>query len=322
MTMNRSRRAFLTGLATASIATPSFADSIAPPITCLTYSQDGKRIIAGSQAGISIRDSETGDVVQTVDLAMDNVHDIAFSPDYKTLIIAGGNPGETGAVELRTWPTLERQQKLLLHDDVIYSVDFSADGSHWVAGSGDEICSVYRVRTDKPVCRFTEHSRGVLSAVFLPNGKTIVSCSRDETLRVWNASTGENIHTLHNHSRDVNDLAVSKTESGLPMVASASGDLTVRLWQPTIGRMVRFARLSSAPLCIAWCDREKLIAGCSDGSARLINAQTVQVERTFPIALGWIDSIAVDPTDDQRIALGTVNGEVKMLNLTQRNTKP
>ncbi len=304
------------------MVTRSFADSIAPPITSLTFSPDGKQVVAGSQAGVTVRDLETGNIVRSVDVTMDNVHDVAISPDKKTLIIAGGNPGETGAVELRTWPTLERQQKLLLHDDVIYSVDFSADGSHWVVASGAEVCSVFRMGTDKPLCRFTQHSRGVLSSVFLPNGKTIVSCSRDETLRVWNALTGESIRTLHNHSRDVLGLAVRKSDSGLPMIASASNDLTVRFWQPTIGRMVRFARLSSAPLCIAWCDQDKLIAGCSDGSARLINSQSVQVEHIFPIASGWIHSIAVDPTDDQRIAFGTINGEVKTIHIGERKAQP
>ena len=313
MMVQQSRRSFLLGLTTIPITTHGFGDSLKPTITSLVYSSDSKRIIAGSQAGITIRNSETGQVVQSIDVTMDNVHDVAVSPNGKTLIVAGGNPGETGVVEFRAWPTLERQQRIMLHGDVIYGVDFSADGSHWVVASGDEVCSVYRTGSDKPASRFTQHSHGVLSSVFLPDGKTIVSCSRDETIRVWNASSGENIRTLHNHSQDVFDLAVSKTISDLPMVASVSEDLTVRFWQPTIGRMVRFARLSSAPLCIAWCSQDKLIVGCSDGSARLINTQSVQVERIFPVSSGWIHSIAVDPSDDRRISLGTVNGEIKTL---------
>ena len=315
MNMNASRRTFLLGIAAVPIATHAFAGSLAPPITSLGYSPDGKRIVGGSQAGISIHDSATGRVIEMIDLNMDNVHDVAFSPDGKTLIVAGGNPGETGAVELRSWPTLERQNKIILHDDVIYSVDFSADGTRWVAASGDEVCSVYNIKAEDPLCRFTQHSRGVLSCVFLPDGKTIVSCSRDETLRVWNASTGENIRDLHNHSRDVLDLAVRQTDSGLPMVASASGDLTVRFWQPTIGRMVRFARLPSKPLCIAWCGRDKLVAGCSDGSVRLINSDTVEIERTYSVAPDWIHSIAVDPTDDRRVACGTSDGKINTIDL-------
>ena len=36
------------------------------------------------------------------------------------------------------------------------------------------------------------------------------------------------------------------------MVASASADRTIRIWQPTIGRLVRYVRLEAEPLSIAW----------------------------------------------------------------------
>ena len=320
--MKRSRRNFIFGSASEPSATRSYAGAIDPPITSLAYSPNGKQIIGGSQAGITIRDSGTGVVDQLVDVQMDNVHDIAFSPDGETLAIAGGNPGETGMVEMRKWPTLERQHEYLMHDDVIYSVGSSRDGSRWNTASGDEVCRVYRTGTGKSLCRFTKHSRGVMASEFLPDGKTIVSCSRDETLRVWDASTGVGIRTLHNHSRDVLDLAVRQRVSGLPMVASASSDLTVRFWQPTIGRMVRFARLPSTPLCIAWCGQDKLVAGCSDGSARLLNSSTAQIECTVPVSPGWIHSIAVDPTDERQVAMGTIDGKIKTLDLTNQNTGP
>jgi WD40 repeat protein len=302
-------------LSAASFAALAHGRALSPPITALAFSPNGDRLIAGSQAGLSIRDGASGDVVSSHPVQMDNLHCVKFSPDGTTLAIAGGDPADTGAVELLQWPSLQRKQKLLIHNDVIYDVDFSADGSHWVAASGDDVCSVYKVGADEPVARFSKHSRGVMGAVYLPDGETIVSGSRDETLRVWQAATGENLRTLHNHSRDVLALALKRTAVGLPMIASASADLTVRFWQPTIGRMVRFARLPSTPLAIAWCAGDKLIAGCQDGAARLIDSQTVQVERTIPLSDSWLYAVAVDPINDRRVFLGTDDGRVLDLSL-------
>ncbi len=309
------RRSFVAAIAGLPLVNCLAADSFSPPITALAFSPDGKQIVAGSQAGVMIVDATSGDVIKSIDAGMDNVHDVQFAPDANALVVAGGVPAETGMVQVLQWPTLARQQTLQIHDDVIYKIDFAADGSHWVTASGDQVCSVIKTGTEKPVTRFTRHSRGVMGAVFLPDKETIVSGSRDETLRVWNASSGENLRTLHNHSRDVLDLAVKPTSGGLPMVASASADFTVRFWQPTIGRMVRFARLPSEPLCIAWCAGDKLIAGCRDGSARLVNSQTVQIESTFPLSDGWLFAVAVSPTNDRHLVFGTTNGGLHRLDV-------
>ncbi len=150
----------------------------------------------------------------------------------------------------------------------------------------------------------------------LPDGETAVSASRDQTLRVWNTKTGENLRTLHNHSRDVNALALQPGTGGLPMVASASADATVRFWQPTIGRMVRFARLPSEPLSIAWvAGGERLIAGCRDGKARLIDPVRVKTIQTMDVSDGWLFAIAVDPTDDHRVAIGSRRGLFETLTI-------
>src|SRR5207253_382104 len=47
------------------------------------------------------------------------------------------------------------------------------------------------------------HEGSVLSVVFSPDGRTLASCSRDRTVKLWDPATGELKHTLTEHTADV-----------------------------------------------------------------------------------------------------------------------
>lgn len=288
------------------------ANAIAAPITSLTYSPDGSMILAGSQAGVSVHDARSLDTLHRYAPAMDNVHDLRFHPGGNLLAIAGGNPGQAGIVELVDWPARTLRQRIEWHDDIIDSVDFSPDGSHWVAASADQVCSVFAASKTKPQTRFTEHSKGVRSARFLPDGKTIVSASRDETLRVWESVSGKTLRTLHNHSAEVHALALRPQAGGkLPMIASAAADQTVRMWQPSIGRMVRFIRLASEPMGIEWSrDGKQLWAACRDGVCRNVDAERVQIISSEQLSDVWLNDLATGPRQQDAPIAGDSNGHL------------
>ena len=49
----------------------------------------------------------------------------------------------------------------------------------------DNTARVWDAKTGKPVTEQLKHEEGVNSAVFSPDGKYIVTASRDNTARVW-----------------------------------------------------------------------------------------------------------------------------------------
>ena len=72
------------------------------------------------------------------------------------------------------------------------------------------------------------HSSNVNSVAFSPGGSRIVSGSSDETIRLWDAATGDGIgKPLEGHSSSVFSVAFSPDGS---RIVSGSEGSTIRLW--------------------------------------------------------------------------------------------
>ena len=63
--------------------------------------------------------------------------------------------------------------------------------------------------------------------VFSPDGKRLASANEDQTVKLWDAMTGQEILTLKGHTGDVLSVAFSPDGKRL---ASASLDGTIKLW--------------------------------------------------------------------------------------------
>src|SRR5207248_1006633 len=77
------------------------------------------------------------------------------------------------------------------------------------------------------------HTAGIGSVAFSPDGKRIVSGSDDETVKVWDAQTGQETLTLKGHTHWVISVAFSPDGK---RIASGSFDKTVRVWDAHTGQ--------------------------------------------------------------------------------------
>lgn len=86
---------------------------------------------------------------------------------------------------------------------------------------------------DTPLTRYVPGHLS-LTAMMWMEGNTLVSGNADNTLRVWNISTGHCMHVLRGHRSSVTSLAV------LPgLIISSSDDGTTKLWDMHTGQFIR-----------------------------------------------------------------------------------
>ena len=286
------------------------------PITCIAFTSDGLTAIDGSQSGVRIRRWSDLSVEHTVEVPCRNVHDVVLSPDESKLAIVGGNPGELAWVGLYSWPSRELLWWQSFSDDVAYAASFGPTGHVLAVGCHDHSVVLLENQSGGTKSVLTGHSRPVRALTFVNNDVSLVSCGVDQSICIWNYEQGTFVRSLTNHTQPITCLALRpSTGDALPMIATGSDDKSVRLWQPTIGRMVRFQRLTSSVTAIAWTmDGNSIIVGCQDGRIRIVEADTLQITEHSGASRAWVTAVAVHPTASMILA-GDADGNIVKLPL-------
>ena len=100
-------------------------------------------------------------------------------------------------------------------------------GLHWLP---DELTFLYKVRcADKGAVKLTRHVNisCLIAASFSPDGTRVVTASRDNTAKVWDAKTGSPVLTLQGHTEDVTSASFSADGT---RVITGSKDGSVKIW--------------------------------------------------------------------------------------------
>src|SRR5438874_3417783 len=109
-------------------------------------------------------------------------------------------------------------------------------GDHEEAERGlEEARRLSQSVTDNPRT-FGEHENGIFSAAFSPDGRYIITGSRDWKLRLWDVATGKCLRIFEGHKQMIKAVAFSPDGR---FALSGAEDNTLRLWDVATGKCLR-----------------------------------------------------------------------------------
>ncbi|TEY29165.1 hypothetical protein BOTCAL_0965g00010 [Botryotinia calthae] len=154
------------------------------------------------------------------------------------------------------------------------------------------------------------HSSSVNSVAFSADGSKVASGSDDDTIRLWDAVTGEPFQKLEGHSSSVISVAFSPDGS---KVASGSDDDTIRLWDAVTGEP--FQKLkghSSWVTSVAFSpDGSKVASGSYDDTIRLWDVVTGEPLQKLEGHSDSFYSVAFSP-DGSKVASGSSDHTIRL----------
>jgi WD40 repeat protein len=195
------------------------------------------------------------------------INSLAYSPDGRLVAAAG-----YGSVEILSASAKTSVQTLSGLSGNVNAIGFSGDGSLLYAAAGEP--GLFGELTFWNTADWTRrqtlrgHRDALLAAAMSPDGKLAATGSYDQSIRLWDLSTGKESRILNGHNGPVFDLAFDPTGR---LLASASGDRTVKLWDVAKGeRLDTFSQPLKEQYSVAFMpDGRHVIAGGVDSRIRV-----------------------------------------------------
>ena len=158
-----------------------------------------------------------------------------------------------------------------------------------------------------------DHGGPVYAVVVSRDGSTIVSGSADQTVRIWDARTGQQRAQMNGHVGPIHALALSPDES---TVVSSAADRTVRVWDVSGGRQLKqLATFEETIYSLAvHPNGQTLAAAGSDRKIHLVNLGTGATERVFEGHTDYVHSVTFNSAGNRLLSYGYA-GNLKVWDL-------
>jgi WD40 repeat protein len=162
----------------------------APPVlTALDFSPDDTLLAVSGYHETLLYKADGSELAARLIGQSERVESIAFSPDGRSLAVAGGSPGRLGEVQVWDVATRKLNYSLSVTYDTVYGVSWSGDGTKIAFGCADNTLRAIDAATGKQVLYQGAHSDWVLDTVFSKDGTYLISVSRDRSMKLVEVAT-------------------------------------------------------------------------------------------------------------------------------------
>lgn len=204
-------------------------------------------------------------------------------------------------------------RRLRGHAAGVYSLD--AQGDMLASGSADKVILTWKFSTGESLLAFKGH-KGTVYAVKLA-GHLLVSGSADRTVKVWDVRTGELLNSLEGHTGSISSLAIIRSASSpssssssssssapSPIIASASFDKTIKLWNLYTGECVgTLEGHTDFVTCVRAVGDRTLVSASNDKTIKVWDLERRECVRTLTGHTEWVNAIAVEPNGHVVVSL-------------------
>jgi WD40 repeat protein/serine/threonine protein kinase len=270
------------------------------------YSPDGRRLVSTDWKGEAhLWNAESGEHLQMLVDAVDlRVSD--FSPDG-TLLSVGSWDGS-----LRTWNLNDLEAPpVVRHPNLgqLYALVYSPDGRRLAIGARDGF-KIFDVATSAELHSFAGHNGVAISLAFSPDGSRLVTGGLDGTIKIWDATVGEEFRRGLESNTMLSAFAI---DSQGRQIALGSVGRTVRVWDVATGKPLTSIPNQSTPVSsmasdpqgrwLAWAGQDNVLS-CWDVAA-------AKKSWTLAIEAGPVTGLAASP-DGSQVAWGGADGVTRI----------
>ncbi len=253
---------------------------VPPVISALAFSPDGKILAVSGYHEVLLLEADGTNLLARLLGESPRIESLTYSADGRFLGVAGSAPARFG--EIQIWNTasntLEKAYKV--STDSIYGISFSPSADRVAIGCADKTVRIIAVADGKELLKFDSHSDWVFGTLWSVDGKRLLTGSRDQAMKLIDASNGQFID-------DINKLI----EPILCIARHPKEDIVAYGGELGISRTYKI----------------------SDNQGRTAANNDVNLRKTFERLPGPVHAIAYNK-DGSLLAIGGAGPEVRVFN--------